>query len=106
MAQKIQTLKKLESGALQTVSIAEADHLMYHCPGCRSVHLLPIRGKAVNKVGASWKWNQSLSRPTLSPSVQAAPDCHHFVRSGKLEFCADSPHELSGKTVEMKAVER
>lgn len=27
--------------------------------------------------------------------------CHYFIRSGKIEFCGDSPHKLSGQTVDL-----
>lgn len=27
--------------------------------------------------------------------------CHYFIRGGKIEFCGDSTHNLSGQTVDL-----
>lgn len=39
--------------------------------------------------------------------VRLGPDkrCHSFIKDGKMQFLADSTHELSGKTVELFDVE-
>jgi len=77
------------------------------CPGCgwtHEVHINPAKSPC-------WEWNGDLERPTLSPSIRvqwvwgtlrARRCCHFFVRDGRIEFCADSTHELAGQTVPMK----
>lgn len=73
------------------------DLLMFWCPGCDERHMVRIGGQG-------WQWNGDAERPTLSPSilVQGNPDvpvCHSFVRDGNIQFCSDSSHSLTGKTV-------
>lgn len=77
-------------------------YVWYYCPGCKHNHGVPSE---------RWSWNQSVELPTLSPSVrhfipadEGRPEkttCHYFVRDGRIEFCGDCDHALSGKTVEM-----
>jgi len=61
-----------------------------------------------------WVWNNSLSSPTLTPSVRhfvTRTDgkrdtvCHYFIRGGRIDFCADSPHRLAGQVVDLPAIE-
>lgn len=83
---------------------------MFWCPGCDSEHLVTTEGPQ------AWTFDGNLDSPTFSPSVLVRtgravdptfvreegdpPEiCHSFVRSGRLEFCADSQHHLSGRTV-------
>lgn len=78
------------------------EHVWYYCPGCRHLHGVPAE---------RWHWNRDTERPTLSPSVRhyfAASEhgpektvCHYFVREGRIEFCLDSVHALSGQTVDL-----
>ena len=85
--------------------------LTYWCPGCKGGHTIYFGG------GETWQWNGDAVRPTLSPSVLARPHavsfdesggnrtyqprCHSFVRDGRIEYLADSDHELAGQTVDM-----
>lgn len=72
--------------------------------------------------GSAWSFNGDLNRPTLSPSIlvhsatrlldhgppmttRQTPRCHSFVRDGRIEFCGDSEHELSGQTVDLPEIE-
>lgn len=78
--------------------------LIYWCPGCLTYHGAPL---IQENAGPVWKWNGSLSHPTLQPSVLCrgfvdAPRCHHFLREGKLEFLRDCSHKMAGKTVELE----
>lgn len=78
---------------------------------------------------AGWDWNGSLDAPTLSPSVlvysrqtlidpdlpwgdgpgqltapenkRMTPQCHTFIREGRIEFLPDCTHDLAGQTVPM-----
>ncbi len=75
-------------------------HLFFHCPGCDTTHGLRVKGPG------SWTWNESLERPTISPSLLVDQDrperrCHSFIRDGRIEFLGDCHHELKGKTVEL-----
>lgn len=77
--------------------------LWYWCPGCNSYNSLPIDGESDKST--RWKWNGSLTAPTLNPSVLARTGelkCHKYVRDGKIEFLGDCSHELAGTTVAMK----
>lgn len=75
-------------------------HVRYTCPGCKHEHSVPA---------AHWNWNGDVDKPTLSPSVRHLDEkdgkrvttCHYFIREGRIEFCGDCQHELSGKIVEL-----
>lgn len=78
-------------------------HVVFHCPGCGNSHEIPVAG-----LGA-WTWNQSMEAPTFHPSIFVnrgscnpnAPQCHSWVREGKIEFLNDCTHKLAGQTVEL-----
>lgn len=95
----------------------DGDHVIFHCPGCRDNHGIPI-GK--------WTWNEDLEFPTFNPSllilgnqwpkdeypkyyksqhakVAAGGEtvCHSFIKNGKIQFLNDSTHALSGQTVDI-----
>jgi hypothetical protein len=81
---------------------------MMRCPGCGSYHA--IYTERPNDRGAKWSFDGNLEAPTFHPSILARwtwgeahepKVCHFFVRTGKIEFCGDSTHELAGKTVEL-----
>lgn len=85
---------------------------LFYCPGCKVGHYIVTEASGGRPV---WTWNGSYDRPTVSPSIRVmysgadagvdgAPQkcCHFFVREGQIEYCSDSTHELSGKTVPME----
>lgn len=90
--------------------------LMHWCPGCDEPHGIRIEGSAP---GPKWTFDGNFQNPTFGPSILCfttetedddgkplpAPVrrtlCHYFVKSGKIEFCGDSPHKLAGKTVDL-----
>lgn len=101
------TGKKLRRG---TSSI---DRRMLHwCPGCKEPHSIRVEGE-----GPKWEFNGNFDRPTFKPSVlnfttyddegeplpagQRRTLCHYFITDGKIQFCGDSPHALSGQTVDL-----
>lgn len=82
------------------------------CPGCERMHSIATD----NPGGPSWTFDGNLDAPTFSPSVRITyngPDademrddhrapsacCHYFIRAGRIEFCGDSTHSLSGQIV-------
>lgn len=86
----------------------------WNCPGCEEPHVVPTTGPN------AWGFNGDFERPTLTPSVLVFPSppyrdgsgdivktirCHSFIRDGRIEFCGDSEHHLSGQTVEMLPTE-
>jgi hypothetical protein len=102
--------------------------ILFWCPGCGTHHQCTVGG-----VSAVWQWNESLERPTLSPSVLVRtghywpahkgdcwcdynrnhPDapapfectvCHSFVTDGRIQFLGDCTHKLAGQTVDLPEV--
>lgn len=47
----------------------------FKCPGCGDSHDIPVRN-APGKSGPIWTWNQSMEKPTFSPSVLATSGHH------------------------------
>ena len=81
------------------------------CPGCEELHWIGVEKPLAS--GAQWTFNGDVHCPTFSPSVRIRIDkawggntkavkcCHYFLKSGRLEFCSDSTHALSGQTVDL-----
>lgn len=82
------------------------EHIVFDCPGCASIHMLPVTGPR------AWGWNRDLERPTLTPSIfvnvggsnPAEPICHSFVTDGKIRYLADCTHAMAGQTVDLPDV--
>lgn len=70
----------------------------HYCPGCEQLHRIPVN-KPQSSNGCQWSWNGDVENPSFSPSINIVGRCHYFIRNGNIEFCADSKHALSGKTV-------
>jgi len=79
------------------VKIETNGYVRYKCPGCKHDHSVPAE---------RWAFNGDINNPTLNPSVRHYTEqttiCHYFIRNGKIEYCGDCQHELSGKIVEME----
>jgi hypothetical protein len=92
----------------------------HYCPGCRQTHCFNVEQPTRSYPefgyagGLKWSFNGNEERPSFSPSmhIQAGgwkrPDgsevpkrtlCHYVLTDGMINFCADSAHELTGKTV-------
>jgi hypothetical protein len=89
--------------------------IRFLCPGCDQHHVVLVEGGPVADKSARWKWNGSITSPTLDPSVKISHLnekgerdrvlCHSTITAGKILFHPDSPHHLSGKTVELPDIE-
>lgn len=83
----------------------EGERLMFRCPGCKSMHMVPYG----HGPGPRWTWNGNADRPTFEPSILVTwrdPDgelrdeiCHSFVRDGQIQFLGDCTHAMAGQTV-------
>lgn len=92
----------------------------FYCPGCNHRHPVAVGTPFHN--GARWTFNESMERPTFSPSLHCksghyadgtAPQdcwlckrgskacgvCHSFIRDGQIQFLSDCTHDLAGQTV-------
>jgi hypothetical protein len=85
---------------------------VHWCPGCEEVHGIRTEG---TRPPALWGFDRNFESPSFDPSVNItwgkyadpAGDwnedesgrCHYFIRGGQIQFCQDSTHALSGKTV-------
>jgi hypothetical protein len=77
-------------------TLRRGDGCYFHwCPGCEEMHPLPD----------GWTFDGNLEKPTFAPSFKHSwggrPDvcCHYILTAGILNYCADSTHELAGKSV-------
>lgn len=104
---------------LQRAEAGDELYLHFRCPGCQDTHTVRVKGNG------SWGWNGDMDRPTFTPSVLVSghlygPEkqrffdydgsypcemtdtvCHSFVTDGRIQFLADSYHELAGQTVDL-----
>lgn len=92
--------------------------LMYSCPACGANHFVLVEGtpKAdVSDNGERWKWNLDRQKPTIDPSVRVRHPlgederkwktvCHHHLRNGVIETCADQP-ECPNKKFRLKKID-
>lgn len=100
-----------------------ANCVTFVCPGCGDNHTVPVEA-----TDRDWRWNGSLDRPTITPSILVrsghyAPSwkegdecwcgkdygfscylCHSFVTDGRIQFLGDCTHKLAGQTVDLVEV--
>ena len=70
---------------------------IFWCEGCGYCHHVDT---------TRWKWNGSLSKPTVTPSLllhegTSHPRCHLFITDGQIRYLNDCGHDLAGQTVSM-----
>jgi hypothetical protein len=89
------------------VIIEDNGTIRYECPGCGHQHNIPLNH--------GWSFNGDENNPSVQPSIkhyhpeefyQNHPDspryiCHYFITNGRIEYCGDCTHALSGKTIEL-----
>lgn len=63
--------------------------------------------------GPNWTFDGDFVTPTFSPSILVRWNygdpprerrCHSFVRAGRIEYCGDCTHALSGKAVDLPEI--
>ncbi len=90
------------------------DRLVFKCPGCAELNGCSEHEFYHSIDARRWNWNNSLEKPTLSPSVRhyelhgdqtEKTTCHYFIKDGNIHYCEDSPHGLAGKTVPLPNIE-
>jgi Family of unknown function (DUF6527) len=78
--------------------------IAHWCPGCKEVHVITIASSSPRPV---WTFDGNVEAPTTTPSVRLSDEkgtrCHYFLKAGRIEFCDDCRHTLSGKTVDLPA---
>ena len=81
---------------------------VFFCPGCNSHQ--GVWTSKPNRLGAIWSFNGDFEKPTIKPSLNLYSEgvgyrCHSIITDGKISFCSDSTHALSGQTVELPDVD-
>ena len=98
-------LRRIEEGVIQ-----------HWCPACNGRHNFWVN-PTKNPTGSSWMWDGNVDRPTFSPSmhifvkpwtdeetgktIPGKTICHYFVSEGRISYCSDSSHTLSGQTIDL-----
>lgn len=78
--------------------------LIHWCPGCQERHMIRVN-MGEDTPHPKWDWNHDALRPTLTPSVRHFDGdgtfCHYFIVAGKIQYCGDCRHQLTGQTVDL-----
>jgi len=89
---------------------------------CPAGHWHYINTKTPNHSGAQWHFNGDVNNPTFTPSInertgyyvdpelypktkEYSYQCHFFITNGKIQFCSDCSHGLTGQTVDLPEME-
>ena len=90
------------------------EYYSFYCPGCKHQHVYSICSD-----GSGWQFNGNMGKPSFTPSLLNSMKikneitgvydiekerCHLFVTDGKIIYCGDCSHELSGQTIEMSEI--
>lgn len=86
---------------------------MFDCPACGHSHGVPTKQYPHKYGSTEWEFNRDFNSPTLSPSLKVMSKdkdlkdsvCHFHLRNGKLEYCNDCTHSMSGKVVELPDID-
>lgn len=90
---------------------ADKGEYAFVCPACDCWHSITTLKK--NNVGAQWKFNGDLLKPTVSPSVHIkikkpqgdTYTCHLFIRDGRIEYLKDCTHDKRDSTILMEPID-
>jgi hypothetical protein len=90
---------------VQETRVPGTPDYIFWCPGCECGHGIWVTRPA-GYTGPVWEWNNSLDRPTFSPSIltRGTQTCHIFVRDGVIEYLGDCTHKLAGQKVAMAPI--
>jgi len=79
---------------------------VFHCPACDEPHSYQL-----GPGDRGWKFNGNNESPSFTPSLLlkrsradyegCGPRCHLFVTDGKIHYCDDCEHGMSGKAIDM-----
>ncbi len=86
------------SDTIRSIRMADGDGIGFYCPGCGSMHVVPINGSK------AWGYNGNPDSPTLTPSVKVTSQdgvCHFFLTDGRLNYCGDSTHALPNQSARL-----
>ena len=79
---------------------------LFQCPACNHTHQYQTKAPQTN--GAEWEFNGNHNKPSFQPSLKVTTGfeegdhiCHLHLTDGKLIFCGDCSHDMSGKTVDL-----
>jgi len=90
------------SSKIRRVAGTNYEGIAHWCPGCEETHVIKIAPADQHPV---WSYDGNAEAPTTNPSVRLFDGhgtiCHYFLKAGKIEFCGDCRHGLSGKTVDL-----
>lgn len=82
--------------------------LAWFCPGCDETHHVYTAKGTHEGPLAVWEWNGSTDNCTLSPSVLVhaneqvgRPQCHVYIRDGKIAYLSDCTHSMAGQTIDV-----
>jgi hypothetical protein len=85
--------------------------LFFMCPACANEPPFPSQQDRGIHVIGKHSFNGDFENPSLSPSIlyqYHRPDgdfvCHSFVTDGKISYCSDCSHSMSGMTVELPEI--
>ena len=91
------------------VKKTEVTYYTFYCEGCGHEHSIPVYAD-----GSGWQFNGNMEAPSFTPSLlnrtpeikaagfeAPAKVCHLFITDGKIQYCGDCTHHLSGQTIEM-----
>lgn len=81
------------------------EYYTFYCQGCKYEHTY-----TVFQDGTQWIFNGDMEFPTFTPSLlnrkmdldgKEISRCHLYVTNGKIVYCNDCTHSLSGQTVDL-----
>lgn len=90
------------------LKVKSVTYYSFYCPGCKYQHVYPVLND-----GSGWQFNGNLETPSFTPSLlnttkdeegKTVKVCHLFITDGKICYCGDCTHELSGQTVELPEI--
>lgn len=107
-------LRRMSTPPVKSRSRSEKDYgeeWWFWCPACYTHHRF-ITKASLNEKVPTWTFNRDEEEPTFHPSLRNTYEhdsagkplrfCHLFVEKGIIRFCADSTHDMAGKSITME----